>query len=252
MCLIALSWQSHPGHPLVVAANRDEFYGRPSLPARFWEDAPHVLGGRDLQAGGTWLGLTRHGRFAALTNIREPGRPAGRLSRGLLAAGFLNGQQSPMDYLADVARQGQDYSGFNLLVADRDTLGWYNNRDDEVTQLPPGIYGLSNASLDTPWPKVRRLTRRFRDSLQAEASADSLLALLADHEPAADAELPDTGIGLPMERLLSSCFIRSPQYGTRASTVVMISEQRARLMEQSFDHDGPSEQVDISMALEQP
>lgn len=250
MCLIALAWQAHPDYPLLVAANRDEFYARPASPARFWEDAPDVLAGRDLKEGGTWLGLTRQGRFAALTNVREPGTPAGRLSRGLLVADFLKGQERPLDYLSFIATQGQDFSGFNLLVGDREQLAFYSNRNGAPVLLQPGIHGLSNATLDTPWPKVRKLRAGFTAALEGGPGPEQLLNLLYDDAPAEDAELPDTGVGLIMEKLLSSCFIHSPMYGTRASTAVLVGQRRAQFIEQSFTHEGHGERAAFSFALE--
>jgi uncharacterized protein with NRDE domain len=250
MCLIALAWQAHPDYPLLVAANRDEFYARPTAPARFWSDAPDLLAGRDLREGGTWMGITRQGRFAALTNVRDPAAATGRLSRGLLVADFLRSNTAPLDYLEQVAAQRNDYGGFNLLVGDRRQLAWYNNREGEPLLLQPGVHGLSNKRLDTPWPKVRKLKAGFSTHLGDEPDPEALLQLLADETLAPDAELPDTGIGLPLERLLSACFIRSPQYGTRASTLLMAGPTRARFIEQGFDQGHAGERVDIAFDLE--
>lgn len=250
MCLIALAWQTHPDYPLLVAANRDEFYARPASPARFWEDTPDVLAGRDLKAGGTWLGLTRQGRFAALTNVREPGVPQGVLSRGLLVADFLTGTTSPLDYLAAVAERGQAFSGFNLIVGDRRQLAFYGNRQGEPVLLQPGIHGLSNATLDTPWPKVRKLKEGFSAALAAGPGPEQLLNLLYDDAPAEDADLPDTGVGPVMEKMLSSCFIRSPMYGTRASTAVLVGQHRARFVEQTFTGDDKGERSSFEFDLE--
>lgn len=234
MCLIALAWRVHPDFPLIVAANRDEFYHRPAAPAQFWEESPHVLAGRDLQAGGTWLGVTRTGRFAALTNYREPGAPAGALSRGLLVSGFLEGQMSAADYADQVAQAGQQYSGFNLLLGDAQGLLAVSNRGLAPTPLPPGVHGLSNHLLNTPWPKVEKVKRGLAALLQQPLSDEALLALMRDDQPAADADLPHTGVGLEMERLLSPLFIRSPRYGTRVSTLLRMGEH-IHFSEQAFD-----------------
>jgi uncharacterized protein with NRDE domain len=250
MCLIALAWQAHPEFPLLMAANRDEFYGRPAAPARFWEDSPWLLGGRDLKDGGTWMGVTRQGRFAALTNVREPGAGTGRLSRGLLVADFLRGDMGPLDYLAAVAERAGEFAGFNLLVGDTRELACYNNRHDAPFVLGPGVHGLSNKQLDTPWPKVRKLKAGLADVLPLGAPADRLLALLGDHAVAPDAELPDTGVGLELERVLSPCFIHTPSYGTRASTVLRMGRQRVEFVEQTFVQGEPGELASFAFDLE--
>ena len=237
MCLIVFAWR--PGHPqpLVLAANRDEFYARPSLPLAAWEDAEGVHAGRDLEAGGTWLGVGPGGRFAALTNIRDLRQPLGNRSRGELPAAFLRGRVSPAHYLQQVAAEAQHYSGFNLLAGDAQQLYYLHSREGLVRALPAGVYGLSNASLDSPWPKLLRARAALQDCL-AEPQAEALLALLGDPLPAADEQLPDTGVGLATERLLSSVFIASPNYGTRASTALIVqADGRREVVERSF---GPS------------
>lgn len=234
MCLIAFAWR--PGHalPLVVAANRDEFYARPARPLGAWEDAPQLYAGRDLEAGGSWLGVTADGRFAALTNIRDPGQRVGSHSRGELVAGYLRGELGPQAYLRRVLDQRERYSGFNLLVGTRDELFYLNAREGAAQALAPGLYGLSNAALDTPWPKLQRVKAALAECLEAP-TPDALIALLHDREPAADAQLPDTGVGLATERLLSSPFIASPNYGTRASTALIRRADGSQLLvERSF------------------
>jgi len=223
MCLIVFALRPNHRLPLVVAANRDEFYSRETLPLAPWADAPWIFGGRDLQAGGTWLGVTQDGRFAALTNIREKNRSQlGKRSRGELVADFLRGRQSPADYLAEVARHLDDYAGFNLLLGNLHELYYLNSRERQPQKLPAGIYGLSNAALDTPWPKLERCRADLAEALdEHEPQTDALFALLADRQQAADKELPDTGLTLDFERLLSSPFIASRDYGTRASTVLL-------------------------------
>jgi uncharacterized protein with NRDE domain len=223
MCTLLVAWHAHPELALVVAANRDEAYDRASERARFWPDTPELLAGRDLVAGGTWLGITRGGLFAAITNVREPGRraPASARSRGELVAGFLRGVLGPEEWLASVAKDL--YAGFNLLVGDRSSLWYLTNRRDRPEQLSAGIYGVSNARLDTPWPKVVR----GKAGLAALVAGGSvaladLQALLGDRTIAADAELPDTGIGLLGERVLAPLFIETPIYGTCSSTAVVV------------------------------
>ncbi|GLO55973.1 MULTISPECIES: NRDE family protein [unclassified Pseudomonas] len=234
MCLIVFAWR--PGHalPLIVAANRDEFYARPTQALTAWEDAPGVYAGRDLEAGGTWLGVGPQGRFAALTNIRDPGQALGVRSRGELVAGFLQGELGVEAYLDQVASRSRQYSGFNLLVGDGAQLGFLHARDAAPRLLEPGVYGLSNAGLDTPWPKLVK-ARSGLEGLLESADPQRLLGLLADGEPAAESELPETGVGLATEKLLSSVFIASQNYGTRASTVLIVDDQgRRRLVERSF------------------
>lgn len=248
MCLITLAWQSHPDYPLIVAANRDEFYGRPTLPARFWPEAPQLLAGRDLAAGGTWLGVTRQGRFAALTNYRDPAAPVGERSRGLLVSAFLQGEDSPMAYARQVAAVGEHYGGFNLLLGNREELVIVGNRGTSPQRLSPGIHGLSNHLLDTPWPKVEKAKAGLVQALSRPVP-ETLLALLADAGPAADASLPDTGVGLAMERMLSPLFIHTPQYGTRASTVLVLGRERLSFTEQTFDEKGAGELSRFAFAL---
>ncbi len=234
MCLIVFAWR--PGHalPLVVAANRDEFYARPTHPLSAWEDAPGVHAGRDLEAGGTWLGVGPEGRFAALTNIRDPQQPQGPRSRGELVAAYLRGELGVEAYLDQVSSHSAQYSGFNLLVGDGLQLGYVNAHDVAPRLLEPGVYGLSNAGLDTPWPKLLKARDGLRAALQ-DPQPPRLLELLADGAQVADAELPRTGVGLATERLLSSVFIASQNYGTRASTVLIVDAQgRRRLVERSF------------------
>lgn len=239
MCLIVFAWRPDHAVPLILAANRDEFYARPTLPLARWEDFPGVLAGRDLEAGGTWLGLGENGRFAALTNIRDPGQPLGRRSRGELVAQFLTSAISIDDYLSEVRGRSAEYAGFNLLLGtvaaqEPTRLMYFNARQGVPVAMPAGVYGVSNAALDSPWPKLICAREALAAELH-EPSEDKLLALLADAQPAADAALPDTGVGLATERLLSSVFIASPSYGTRASTVVSLhADGRRRITERSF------------------
>lgn len=238
MCLIVLAWR--PGHamPLIVAANRDEFYARPTLPLAAWEDAPGVFAGRDLEAGGTWLGIGPGGRFAALTNVRDPSQPLGPRSRGELVAGFLRGQESPLGYLERVRSRAAEYSGFNLLVGDARQLCYFNPRTGAPRDLPPGLHGVSNAALDTPWPKLERARAALAERLD-NTDPHSLLELLADTRKPLDEHLPETGVGIATERLLSSVFIASPNYGTRASSVLRVHvDGRREFLERSFGPHG--------------
>jgi uncharacterized protein with NRDE domain len=242
MCLILFGYHSHPRFRLVLAANRDEFYTRPTDPADFWEDAPEVLAGRDRSAGGTWLGVTRGGRFAALTNIREPGRQQPQApSRGALVADYLRGSLPPGDYLHALRTEDERYNGFNLLAGDQSGLWYYSNRADRSPRrLEPGLYGLSNALLNTPWPKVER-GRRGLAAILTDPSGphpETLLDLLADRSIPPDQDLPDTGVGLERERLLAPLFIDGETYGTRSSSVLLLGDERAELIERSHDSSG--------------
>ncbi|MCX5826553.1 MAG: NRDE family protein [Deltaproteobacteria bacterium] len=236
MCLIILSWRTRSDFPLILAANRDEFYDRPSLPADFWQDRPDILGGRDLKEGGTWLGITKKGRLAALTNYRDPlSVKVNAPSRGWLVKGFLAGDDRPGEYLDRLQKEASRYNGFSLILGDDSGLYYLSNRGGGgVTQLSPGIHGLSNHLLDTPWPKVGKARENFRKVVEGKGRprSEDLFDLLADPLRSEDRELPDTGIGLEWERILSSVFIASPVYGTRSSTVLMIDHLGRVLFEE--------------------
>tara|TARA_R110001592_G_scaffold42588_6_gene138178 strand:+ start:23074 stop:23823 length:750 start_codon:yes stop_codon:yes gene_type:complete len=222
MCLIAFTWQLGD-YPLTLLGNRDEFHARPTREADFWtdDDLPGLLAGKDLDAGGTWLGVTRGQRFAALTNIRAPGAAAAPRSRGRLALDYLAGTTNAKDYLEHLAGVAEQYGGFNLLIGDADQLWYFNSHDQQAEQIRPGVYGLSNGNLCSGWPKQQRL----RDGLAADPDGDpaALLELLADTHIYPDNELPSTGITLELERLLSAAFIVGEQYGTRASTLLQLT-----------------------------
>jgi uncharacterized protein with NRDE domain len=222
MCLILIAHEAHSEFPLVIAANRDEYYERPTARAAFWEDHPHVLAGRDLECMGTWLGVTRSGRFAALTNFRDPSRrKTDAPSRGQLVSDFLVSDQTPREYLEEVGTRAQQYNGFSLLAGDVHSVFYFSSREAAVQKVAPGVHGLSNHLLDTPWPKVTRGKRQLKAILEGEPNPETLLDLLHDREPASGDELPDTGIGADLERVLSPALIVSPLYGTRASTAVL-------------------------------
>ena len=223
MCLILVAWRVHSDYPLVVAANRDEFFTRPTAPAGFWCDAPAVLAGRDLEAGGTWMGVTRTGRFAALTNFRDPAQNrAGAPSRGRLVADFLVGDETPQACLERIAPYAGECNGYNLLLGDGETLWWSSNMGGEPRRLEAGVYGVSNHLLDTPWPKVGAGKTALAQALDRLPDDEALFGLLQDDAIHPDEHLPQTGISLDWERLLSSAFVKSPGYGTRGSTVLSI------------------------------
>lgn len=233
----------HPAYPLIVAANRDEYYARPAKEAHYWEDAPQVYAGRDLEKMGTWLGVTRSGRFAALTNYRAPGEMrAGLRSRGELAADYLTGHEPPEAYLRQVDGRAHEYPGFNLLAGDMDALYYYSNREGSIRALAPGIYGLSNHLLNTDWPKVERgkqaLSRIVAEGGTDEGLADRLLVLLRSAERAPDRLLPATGVPLEVERMLSPIFIESEGYGTRCSTIVLMSGRETYFVERTYGPHG--------------
>jgi uncharacterized protein with NRDE domain len=238
MCLIVVAFRLRADVPLMLAANRDEFFARPTQPAHFWPDAPQILAGRDGEQGGTWLGLTRSGRIAAVTNYRDgTGRRAGDRSRGWLVRDYLMSDEPPQRYLEEVHANRGHYDGFNLLVGSQHGLFHYSNRNGTITGLVAGVHGLSNHLLNTPWPKVEQAKSRLQAlaALPEAALNGALFALLSDDAQAADHALPATGVSLAWERLLSSAFIRSPEYGTRSSTVILVAASgHARFEERSF------------------
>jgi uncharacterized protein with NRDE domain len=240
VCLILFAHRAHADYRLVVAANRDEWFGRPTASAGFWPDAPEVFAGRDLEAHGTWLGITRAGRFAALTNFRDPGgnRPDAP-SRGTLVSAFLTSGATPIAYLQSLRVDAARFNGFSLLVGDAASLLYFSNREGEVRALSPGIYGLSNHLLDVPWPKVRIGKARLATSLNGNVNAESLLEILDDTHTAPDEALPSTGVSLEWERQLSPLRIRAREYGTRSSTVLLVSSDGdASIVERSFSASG--------------
>ncbi len=239
MCTIAVAYRSHPEYPLIIAANRDEFYDRPTAPIDFWEDCPDILAGRDLKGGGTWLGVNRKGKIAALTNFREPGGLYGNgISRGFLVSDFLAKDMEAEAYLKNVAALKNDYGGFNLLAGTADCLFWYSNRGGAITKLTAGIHALSNHLLDTPWPKVETVRRKLSDIIGGPGRIDpeALFDMLADRSHPVDAALPDTGVGKTWERMLSPVFITSSVYGTRCSSVILVDYSGKLIFcERSFD-----------------
>jgi len=256
MCLILLAYDAHPLYRLILAANRDEFLSRPAAPATFWDDYPRILAGRDLKEGGAWLGVTRSGRIAAITNYRAPrSELQDAPSRGGLVSGFLAGSMPAEDYLAFLSREGAGYNGFNLIFGDMRHLCWFSNRGGEPKYLQPGIHGLSNHLLDTPWPKVRHgkeaVERLIAPGKRIEP--DALFAILADRTIAPDNLLPDTGVGIELERLLSPPFITAPTYGTRSSTVILIDrEGETSFIEKTFNgHPEETKSVTFQFRIEE-
>ena len=239
MCLILVAWRAHPDYPLVVAANRDEFHQRAAEPANWWSQ-PHILAGRDLSAGGTWLGVTRDGRFAALTNYRDPNRyKDGAPSRGAIVPATLDRPMPAVQRLTQLQRDGAAYNGFNLIFNDGEQLAVYESVAGRGRLLSPGVYGLSNHLLDTPWPKVMTAKAALGSALTGLPDQQALLRLLRDERQAEAAQLPRTGVSQDWEQLLSSAFIRSADYGTRCSTVVLMDRQgRVSFTEWSWDVSG--------------
>lgn len=246
MCLLLIAWDANEAFPLVLAANRDEMYERPTSSAEWWSDSPQILAGRDLRAGGTWLGVTARGRFAALTNYREPGHQrAEARSRGALVRDFLESDEPPDRTAERLASEMSLYNGFNLIFGDlTDRLYYASNRSPVPPfRIEPGVHGLSNHLLDTPWPKVVLGTSRLREMLGREGGPDpdALLELLDDRSTPPDAALPDTGVGIDVERLLGPLFIQTAIYGTRCSTVLLMDRAgRLRFFERTF---GPEHRV---------
>jgi len=237
MCLIAIAWRIRDDWPLLLAANRDEFHARAAAPAA--RQMHGYIAGRDLAAGGTWLGASENRRFAAVTNFRDPSEPGDRLrSRGALVSGYLSGAQTPADYAREVADAAALYRGFNLLLGDANNLWYVGSRAGAPEALAPGVHGLSNHLLDTPWPKVTQLQARMQAAALLPDPLPSLFDALGDRSIAADESLPDTGIGLLRERALSAAFIVTPGYGTRCSTVLALAPDRGRFIEQTWNPDG--------------
>ena len=256
MCLIAFAWKAHPDYTLIVAANRDEWHDRAAAPAAWWSDHPHILAGRDLKAGGTWMGVTRSGRFAAVTNFRDPGdRKSTARSRGELVTAFLLGDETPAAFLAATKKVAFDYNGFNLIVGDGTSLAYFGSVEGAIEILEPGVYALSNHTLNEPWPKVTMAKSALDAALQAEVTEEArppspptplpcgergakcsllppgeglgmrraIYAILSDGTVAPDDALPNTGVGIEWERALSPALIVTARYGTRASTILSVA-----------------------------
>jgi uncharacterized protein with NRDE domain len=249
MCLIVFAYRVHPDYPIIIAANRDEFYNRPTRVLGQWTDGSKIIAGQDLEGGGTWMGMTEDGRLAALTNYREPGiRMAEAPSRGHLVSDFLKGSVSLNLYLSKLELIGNNYNGFNIILSEGGRWVYYSNRGGTLQELTPGIHGLSNRALNTPWPKVTRSCRAVEECLSAlrPPAVEDLMQVLQDRTIPPDEDLPRTGLTLEWERRLGSIFIRSDIYGTRSSTVLLVAKDgSARICERTFDRHGPIGEVEL-------
>jgi uncharacterized protein with NRDE domain len=244
LCLILFAYQVHPTYKLIVAANRDELYTRPTAPLHYWEDYPDILAGRDLSKMGTWIGVTQSGRFAALTNYRDPKEiTEGKRSRGELVADFLKGRAAPEQYLLELAGKRHVYPGYNLLAGTANELYYYSNIENKVQKLEPGVYGVSNHLLDSDWPKVKHgkegLSRIISGS--NEFLTEQIFTFMQQAETVPDEILPNTGISIELERILSPIFIQSDGYGTRSSSVVLMSDEEIIFRERVYTTAGVSE-----------
>ncbi len=251
MCLILFAYQQHPDYPLILIANRDEAYARPTDNAHWWKDA-EILAGRDLEAGGTWLGVNRNGRLAAVTNVREPS--AGNLkvgnlkasgkSRGQLTRDYLSGEISNQDYRQTLEASAADFAGFNLLFGSLESLWFYSNRGhvyrpQAYRPIEAGIYGISNGNFNQAWPKLEDGREALSAALATDLNDALLLEILQNDQPSKDNRLPSTGVSKETERLLSSRFIRSADYGTRASSLMLFSKDgNVRFVEQNYGING--------------
>ena len=237
MCLVLWASEYHEKYKLVVAANRDEFYRRPTLPADFWPENPTILAGKDLKGGGTWMGITTGGRFATLTNYRDPSsfNPHAP-SRGRLVQKYLEGSLPPEQYMQRLAQEGGRYNGYNLLAGTCDEMYYFSNRERMVRKVDKGVHGLSNSLIDVPWPKVVRGVDGLKKCLDnADIDVEALFILMADRERASDHDLPGTGVTLELERMLSPLFIESQDYGTRTTTVILVNRSNfVQFWERSF------------------
>ncbi|AGK53417.1 NRDE family protein [Bacillus sp. 1NLA3E] len=246
MCLILFAYRVHPKYKLIIAANRDEFYERPTAPAHFWEDHPQILAGRDLKQMGTWMGVTKEGSFAALTNYRDPKELTdGKRSRGELVGDFLKNSLHPKTYMEKVANHRDLYPGYNLLAGDAKDLYYYSNIGNELKRIDSGIYGVSNHLLNTEWPKVKRGKEGLEKIVKGNRNdlEEQLFTILQNANPAPDDALPKTGVSLEWERVLSPMFIKSDGYGTRSSTVLLMTDEEIHFTERVYTLDGMSENI---------
>lgn len=249
MCLLFFAYDCHPRYRIILAANRDEYYRRPTETAQFWETHPSVLAGRDLEMLGTWMGITRSGRFAGLTNFRDPSdQIIDPKSRGMLVSNFLCLNDSPEEYMLEVANNRSRYNPFNLIVGDSLKLLYCNKQSSKALTLKPGIYGLSNHFLDTPWPKVQKSKQALASYLENKTVIDPqyLFEILADTEQALDHELPQTGISHEFEKMLSSIFIQGAEYGTRSSTVLLIDRSNHVIFKEKSYTPGQEQCVEVN------
>lgn len=238
MCLIGFVWDSHPKYKLIFVSNRDEFYNRSSAPIHFWKESPDLIAGKDLEGGGTWLGTTRKGRFAAITNYRDPKNiKQNAPTRGMLTYNFLAGLDSPEEYLSQISTKAKDYNGFNLLVGDllKGELYFFSNYENKIKKVEKGIYGLSNALLNTPWHKVNKVKEKLtKITTENPERIESTLLLktLIDKEMPEDSQVQQTGLPMRLEKMLSPMFIESEDYGTRASSVILLDRRNSLLFKE--------------------
>lgn len=253
MCLISLQLSQHDSYKLILVANRDEQYDRPSLPAHFWPDHPDLLAGKDLSEYGTWLGITKQGRIAAVTNsyLTTDQESDKKLTRGNLVVDYLTGSMDPVEYLEQVRQQRTDYNGFNLIVGSSDSIHHYNNILDEYNVLQTGNHAVSNATLDIPWPKVT-LTKAAMAEMASSSPLDeeAILRIMADRTPPPDDQLPDLPLPLPIKRAVSANFIQTERYGTRSTTLILIDHSdQVTFVERSYLPDGTNSDVRFSFRL---
>jgi uncharacterized protein with NRDE domain len=243
MCLLVFAWKVHPHYDLILAANRDEFLNRPARSATFWDDKPELLAGLDIEGGGTWLGVTLDGKFSAITNYRDMKQHKENApSRGKLPLNYLNGRQPPSTYIESIRSGADRFNGFNLITGNRNAVWYYSNVQDEPEELKPGIYGLSNHLLDTPWPKVVKAKEALAAIVASdEPTHEKLFGLLHDRTPAPENQLPDTGLDRATEKKLSSAFIEMDGYGTRASTVIMLKKNGQLEFRERVDQNNTKE-----------
>ncbi len=225
MCLILFAYKVSSKYPLILAANRDEFHQRPTKPIHFWETSPPILAGKDLEAGGTWFGLNKNGTFAALTNFRDPSTlRANATSRGKIIVDFLTSSAEMETHFKSFKKTADIYNGFNLLFGSKENLYWFSNQTKKIEEIPAGIHGLSNHFLNTPWPKIKSGKTALKNIIKNTITEESLFSILSDQKTPEDNQLPETGVGIEWERLLSPLFIQSPDYGTRSSTVMLMGQ----------------------------
>ncbi len=242
MCLILFAYKARPGKRLILAANRDEFFSRPTASMHFWHSHPLILAGRDLRERGTWLGINKNKKFAALTNYRDPSLiKKNPPSRGQIIKDYLTSNENAADFLNELQKRADHFNGFNILLADQKSLFWFSNKGGNPEKLTPGIYGISNHLLNTPWPKIKKGKQALKKIVlqKKHLSTDDLFHLLDSKEVPDDSELPHTGVGIEWERILAPIFISSPEYGTRSSSVMIMNENGHSLIsERSFNEKG--------------
>lgn len=237
MCLIVFAYNYHPEYPIILAGNRDEFYGRKALKAHVWDTDPKMLAGKDLRAGGTWLGVSKNGEFGAITNYRDLKNPReGERSRGEIITNFLTETGPPDQKLRHLKKQSQEYAGFNLLAGNIRQLFYFSNISGNIQSVAPGIHGISNAFLDTPWPKVETAKSEFEKTIDSSPpDKEKIFKFLQDKQPFPDESLPDTGLSPEMEKAVSPIFIETEGYGTRCSTLLTIdAKERVRFIEKTY------------------